>query len=140
MRNPGENPPPRYFTPAEANALLPRLRFLMTKVSENGRRIREHLGKLQAGPTPAVRDKLQGDVDRLKEEVGRAVAEIQSLGVEVKSVDTGLLDFPALKNGERVYLCWREGEERVEWWHPIHTGYSGRQRVTMSGVRWEWKN
>lgn len=140
MRNPADAPPARYFTPEEANALLPRVRVLMTKVSENGRRIRDHLGKLQAGPAQAIREKLQGDVDRLKEELDAAVQEIESLGVEVKAVETGLLDFPALRNGERVYLCWREGEDRCEWWHPLQTGYAGRQRVSMSGVRWEWKN
>jgi hypothetical protein len=56
-----------------------------------------------------------------------ALAEIEKLGVEVKDPATGLMDFPALRDGDVVYLCWRYGEPCVGFWHPLETGFTGRQ-------------
>jgi hypothetical protein len=132
-------PPPRYFTPEEANALLPRVRALMSRATEHARRIRE---RMEALPAPgAAREDLAREIERLRDEAAACVAELRGLGVEVKGLDTGLVDFPALRNGEHVLLCWRVSEPRVEWWHPLKGGFAARQRVTAGpGVRWEWRN
>jgi hypothetical protein len=56
-----------------------------------------------------------------------AMVAIQALGVDLKDPATGLLDFPTLRDGVEVYLCWRYGEPKVGFWHPIETGFAGRQ-------------
>jgi len=54
---------------------------------------------------------------------------IVGAGVEVKSVEEGLLDFPTTIEGVPAYWCWRVGEDAIEWWHPRDTGFAGRQRI-----------
>jgi hypothetical protein len=56
-----------------------------------------------------------------------SLAEIDAIGVQVKDLDTGLLDFPCLIDGETVLLCWKMGERRIEFWHTLDAGFRGRQ-------------
>ena len=133
MRFVDVEPPLRYFTPEEANAMLPRVRALMNKATEDHRRLREQMQR--AGGEG------REELDVFRRRARECVRELRELGVEVKALDTGLADFPALRNGEYVYLCWRIGEPRVEWWHPLSTGFAGRQRIVKDpAVRWEWRN
>jgi hypothetical protein len=82
---------------------------------------------------------VRGRLERLQNEVEGLLDEINASGVHVKGVEPGLLDFPALYNGREVFLCWREGESRVENWHPLHTGFAGRQTVDFDDLGvWEW--
>jgi hypothetical protein len=57
----------------------------------------------------------------------RGLTQIDRWGVIVRDLDTGICDFPALREGREVYLCWRVGEERIEWWHETGAGFAGRQ-------------
>jgi hypothetical protein len=57
------------------------------------------------------------------------VHQIQDLGVLIKDINLGLLDFPALKDGRGVYLCWRYGEGEIAYWHEIEAGFAGRQPI-----------
>jgi hypothetical protein len=52
------------------------------------------------------------------------------MGVEVKGIDEGLVDFPSERDGRVVYLCWRIGEPDILYWHEVHTGFQGRQPLT----------
>jgi hypothetical protein len=61
------------------------------------------------------------------DELSRVVAEIGGLGVVVRDPSTGLVDFPAERDGEPVYLCWRLGEDEVAHWHDRDSGFSGRK-------------
>lgn len=65
----------------------------------------------------------------LRLSIARLVEEIQELGVEVKDLSMGLVDFLALRDGRDVYLCWRVGESHVEWWHTLEGGFSARQKL-----------
>jgi hypothetical protein len=58
-----------------------------------------------------------------------SIAEIDSIGVQVKDIDAGLLDFPCNLDGEVVLLCWRMGETSIEHWHTMDSGFQGRQPV-----------
>ena len=60
---------------------------------------------------------------------GESIAEIDSIGVQVKDIDAGLLDFPCNLDGEVVLLCWRMGETSIEHWHTMDSGFQGRQPV-----------
>jgi len=55
------------------------------------------------------------------------VARIDELGVTLREIETGLIDFPALVNGRQVWLCWRLGDDDVAWWHELSEGFSGRR-------------
>ena len=71
----------------------------------------------------------QAELELLDEEAAATVNELEELGVVVKDLDLGLLDFPALREGEEVELCWRVGEDSVEYWHRIGEGYAGRKPI-----------
>lgn len=141
MRVPS-SPPSRYFTPHEANALVAEVSKHLGHASELGKRLRQIVTTLSEGkPSEHEREQLTRDAERLRAEITERIEAIQKLGAEVKGVDSGLVDFPALRNGEQVYLCWRLGETKIEWWHPLETGFAGRQRIAAdTRARWEWCN
>jgi hypothetical protein len=63
------------------------------------------------------------------EEFEQCVRDLGELGVQIKDPQTGLLDFPATRDGEDVLLCWRLGEESVEYWHDLTSGFAGRRQI-----------
>ena len=127
----------RHFTPEEANALLGQVRPLAESLVEHRRaqaeasarhaRLVTHIagngGDLEPGE---VRENAEL-MAREAEAVERAVAELQGLGVLVKDLDRGLVDFPALHGGEEVLLCWQVGEDEVANWHGLEDGFAGRK-------------
>ena len=60
-------------------------------------------------------------------QIAKEIGEIQAMGVLVKDLDTGLVDFPATRDGEDILLCWQLGEDEVAYWHGLEDGYAGRQ-------------
>jgi hypothetical protein len=74
----------------------------------------------------------QGELERLAEEVAAAVEDLDAIGVVVKDLDLGLLDFPGVRDGEEVELCWQVGEDAVSHWHPLEVGYRGRKPIDWS--------
>lgn len=71
--------------------------------------------------------RLRAEIDKLIQQAKDAVAEIDAIGVQVKDLDTGLLDFPCMIDGEIVLLCWKMGESRIDFWHTVEAGFRGRQ-------------
>lgn len=118
------------FTPQEANALLPDLQPEVRRMLEGREQILELRPDLEPTLEQAVgngHSDLTPEVMDAFEQVRTAVEAIQGHGVLVKDVNTGLLDFPSERGGNVVFLCWRHGEPRVEHWHEVDAGYSGRQ-------------
>jgi hypothetical protein len=116
----------RLFTAAEATALLPQLTELLTRlqaasaeVASAGRKTQRRVSS--NGATPAHPAAEAGA------EVARTLGEITDLGVVVRDPTTGLIDFPAERDGEPIYLCWRLGEDGIGFWHPRDTGFAGRE-------------
>jgi hypothetical protein len=72
-----------------------------------------------------LRLRMQGVIDRMQ----AGVARIDELGVTLREIDTGLIDFPALASGRQIWLCWRLGEGDIEWWHELADGFGGRQAL-----------
>jgi hypothetical protein len=64
---------------------------------------------------------------RVAELLKEAVSKILQTGCLIKDLDVGLIDFPAIRGGEEVYLCWKLGEERIEYWHRVQEGFAGRK-------------
>jgi hypothetical protein len=120
----------KYYTPREANKALTVVRPMMKELMEIGGRIRTHQPEYWSvvqksagnGGNPAL-SKLLPDFDRLD----LLLHAIQDMGIEVKDLTIGLIDFVALHDGREVYLCWKYGEESVQCWHEIEAGFAGRQ-------------
>ena len=122
----------RYFTLEEANSALETIRPMMEEIQK----IRQTILATQPetwsaiersagnGGNPAM-SKLVKSFDRLDD----LLHHIQRTGVQVKDINTGLLDFPALHDGHEVYLCWQIGERRIGYWHEIDAGFAGRQPI-----------
>jgi hypothetical protein len=70
-----------------------------------------------------IRLRMQGLIDQMQ----AGVARIDGLGITLRDIESGLVDFPALASGRQIWLCWRLGEEEVGWWHELSTGFSERQ-------------
>ena len=127
----------RYFTPAEANELLSTVRPLVQRMVSHRRalavatvrhaRIATKIAGNGGGVRPHEVDKLQTTIDDEASNVVRCVAELQELGLLVKDLDEGLVDFPARRGDEDVLLCWQLGEDEVAYWHSVEDGFAGRK-------------
>jgi len=84
-------------------------------------------------PPFAELHQLKGESEKAEQELRATVEEIQQTGCVVKDLDEGLVDFPCLREGEAVYLCWKLGEQRIEYWHGIDEGFAGRKPLDESG-------
>jgi hypothetical protein len=123
---------PKYYTPKEANEALTIVRPMLAELMKLGERIRAHQPEYWSvvqksagnGGNPAL-SKLLPDFDRLDE----LLHKIQDMGIEVKDLGIVLIDFVALHEGREVYLCWKYGEDRIQFWHEIEDGYSGRRII-----------
>jgi hypothetical protein len=80
-----------------------------------------------SGPDPdearRIRLRMQGVVDQM----AAAVARIDALGITLRDIERGLIDFPALANGRQIWLCWRLGEADIAYWHELETGFGSRR-------------
>lgn len=125
----------RLFSLAEATALIPKLQTILSK-AKDGRAILIHTkdeikkacAKAEYGGGSVVGPRYI----RALEDMHENLQAIQEMGVIVKDLELGLCDFPYLLDGRIVYLCWKLGEDKIEWWHEITTGYSGRQAIPKS--------
>ena len=127
----------RIFTRAEAEEALRTLRPVAERMVELRARQREAAarhadlrGSLASnGHGLTVNDLALAEEElvRLGAELGACVEELTAAGAQVKDLDAGLLDFPALRDGEEILLCWRVGEERIDFWHGADEGFAGRK-------------
>ena len=120
----------RIFTLVEARGLLSQLRTIMQDASGEWRRMRELNPEIQK-----VRDKVPMDafsphgVEYIQSVTHLMVLlqQVKDMGVVVKDVEKGLCDFPYVRNGRVVYLCWHLGEDSINFWHDIEAGFAGRE-------------
>jgi hypothetical protein len=128
------------FTLDEAQSLLPVLESLLKRAMEGRRAAQLVEAELNELPqriylsggmrvNSASVAKQRAEVEENLKQVQESIAEIDAIGVQVKDLDSGLLDFPCRINGEVVLLCWRMGERTIEHWHTIEAGFQGRQPV-----------
>ena len=128
------------FTLEEAQSLLPVMESLLKRaiegkqlaqqvesgLSDLARRIYLSGGmRVDTDKVAKMRAEMEGHVQRVRE----SIAEIDSIGVQLKDLDAGLLDFPCRLDDQVVMLCWRMGETTIEHWHPADTGFKDRQPV-----------
>lgn len=128
----------RYFTREDAEALLPRIEPLLRQIQElrqelatREQRAAESRAKVMGNGHAHGSEmaELRRDMAALTQAITDRIADINAMGVLVKDLDTGLIDFPALRNGDEVYLCWRLDEDGIGWWHEIEAGFAGRRPI-----------
>ena len=108
-----------FFTPEEANRAIPEIRPLVARVVELKK-------KIDATPDKRSKDDVDG--------FSLLVSKIEEKGAELKDADIGLIDFPALRFSEPVYLCWKLGEEEVLYWHGSE-GFRGRKLLRPEAAK-----
>ena len=133
--------PERYFTIEEANEALAAIRPLAEQMVEHRQALRAAEGRsaelrrqiagdggsLDARELAALRDRASGEAEAM----ARCIAQIQELGVLVKDLDRGLVDFPARRREEDVLLCWQVGEDEIGYWHGLEDGFAGRRPLPL---------
>lgn len=128
----------RTFTVDEAQSLLPVLETLLRRAQDQGRTCAEieveldqlrQLISLHGGMNVDVARaaRRRGERDKALQETKDALAEIQAIGVQIKDLEKGLLDFPCLLEGKTVLLCWKQGEAEIGFWHSAEDGFAGRK-------------
>lgn len=133
---------PRIFTVEQANRLLPKVRELLAALKqqrdglrtlENAVAIAELEGLQSNGrPSPEARTRASAQATQLQEGVSRfqeVLTQLDALGCQLKDLDQGLVDFFTIHQGQLVYLCWKEGEAAVRYWHSLEDGFAGRRPI-----------
>ncbi|HKR59258.1 MAG TPA: DUF2203 domain-containing protein [Pyrinomonadaceae bacterium] len=124
----------KLFTVAEANALLPTVQGILKRIQHARKRLSSYQNQAKAAAEKAE----QGgggfsDGQRYANtliELTAQTNELEVLGVQLKDFDRGLVDFPSLREGRVVLLCWQIGEgDEVEWWHNVDDGFAGRTPI-----------
>lgn len=131
---------PKRFTRHEADELLPYLAPALFKLQALKRRHDELRGQL-GGTAGRSRSNGHGvdqetararrKIEEAAEQISGIVDKVQGMGVELKDMDQGLIDFRTIRENREVYLCWKLGEESVSFWHELDTGYAGRQPLGL---------
>ncbi len=131
----------RHFTPEEANAALDEVRPLVEEMVAHRQahvaalarqeELESHIRGNGGGIPPAELAETAAEVEREARELAHAIDAVVALGVQVKDIDEGLVDFPALRRGETVLLCWKLGEDGVGFWHTIEDGFAGRRPLPL---------
>ncbi|HWR52787.1 MAG TPA: DUF2203 domain-containing protein [Bryobacteraceae bacterium] len=131
---------PRYFTREQAEGLLPVVQEAMRQavslkalLDEAAAEVRAETTRImmaggavvRAEAVASARNRAQSLTPRLQD----IVESVQRHGCIVKDLDEGLVDFPTLYRGQEVYLCWKSGEPRIEFWHSMDEGFPGRKAV-----------
>jgi hypothetical protein len=145
----------RFYDLDEANATVPEVRDILEALRDQRAeliRLRDEVvartAEADRGPDPAgargdastaadastatdadlrvLRLRMQGVIDRMQ----AGVVRIDELGITLREIETGLIDFPAIASGRQIWLCWRLGEGDVAWWHELNDGFGGRQELS----------
>ena len=121
----------QHYTRDQARALLPQIRQWLEQLSALRQKLSDcdqRLTRLIAGGNDVGGETVNRWV-RVAADVKATLAEFQRREIQIKDLDRGLIDFPALLDGKEVFLCWEQDEEDIEFWHDLHSGYAGRERL-----------
>ena len=121
----------KLFTIQEANALLPSVRTIVGQIQQAHRNVSRYAEEAKQAAEAAEQG--GGGVSsglayaKVLTELTSRIAELETLGVQLKDFERGLVDFPSLREGRVVLLCWQMGEgDELEWWHDVDAGFAGR--------------
>jgi hypothetical protein len=121
-----------HYTRDEARALLPRIRKWLKRLVE----LRQDMEKCDkrlnalAAPGKDVGGSVVNNWVKILAEVKTVLSEFHRRDIQIKDLDRGLIDFPAILDEREVFLCWELEEEDIEFWHDLDAGYAGRERIS----------
>ena len=130
--------PARLFTPSEAMRLLPDVKVKLKMIMERKRMadsLRDEVERLSlvGFEVPDSKQKTE-QLDAVVKDLMNQVSELEDLGVKLRDIDTGLVDFAARRFGEVVYLCWKYGEQTIDYWHTANEGFASRKQLNAQTV------
>jgi hypothetical protein len=117
----------RLFTVEEANATLPDLRRTLEAMREARSVVLAGAERVRGAVAGNGGGKETGEYSDALGLIKRETERLSAEGILLRDIDSGLIDFPAERDGQQVYLCWQLGEDAVEFWHPLDTGFAGRR-------------
>jgi len=123
-------PGKKYFSLEEANRSLVYIRPIAREMCaryEQVMEMRRGLDHCHAGE----RERLEADLERGMEQLGELVDELNYVGVEIKDFEKAFIDFPAIHQSREIYFSWHLGEQIIQTWHEIDTGFAGRQDIAL---------
>ena len=127
-----------YFTVEEARALVPQLRKLLEamraekeELDVKSHALQELAPAMHGNGHATMSANLEQQIKRLIDAIQEKINQITRLGIELKDIDRGLVDFPSLREGRVVYLCWLVSEPTVSYWHEVEAGFRGRQPLDI---------
>ena len=129
-----EPPEPQLFSLEEANALIPKLELIMERMQRRGIELREAIEALaREGGEPMINIEVSDllecrpELQELVDDLEQLIREIEACGCQFKGLELGLVDFPSEIDGQIGLLCWQYGEKEITHWHPLDSGFDGRQ-------------
>jgi hypothetical protein len=125
----------KHYTRDEAQALLPQIRQWLGRITELHAALQKFEGRLNGLMAPGADrgGELVNTWVRTVAELEAVFAEFQRREIQIKDIDRGLVDFPAIIGAKEVFLCWEKDEEDIEFWHDLDAGYAGRERIEGGG-------
>jgi hypothetical protein len=130
------------FSLEEANSLIPKLELIMERMQRRGIELREAIEALaREGGEPMVNVEVSDLLERrpelqeLVDELEHLIREIEGCGGQFKGLELGLVDFPSEIDGQIGLLCWQYGEKEIMHWHPLESGFDGRQPLPKGARR-----
>lgn len=121
----------KYFTVEEANRLIPQMKVMIEQLRQGRHHLQKHRTTAEAVAQQAGGNGGGSEAGEYlsdySQTFARSLAQLQAMGIVLKDLERGLIDFPHQRGGREVYLCWMYGEERIDYWHETDSGYSGRQ-------------
>ena len=125
------------FTVEEANELLPEIRTILDEFKDRKKiffELKEEVFELtKIVESEEYRSEELSKKERIlmatSKEIENLFEEIAKFGCIVKDIDNGLVDFISIFQGRKVFLCWKQGEDNVSWYHDMHSGFSGRKKI-----------
>ena len=134
------NPPvkDKLFSVEEANMLLPEIRTILDEFKDRKKmffELKEEIIELtEVVDSEEYRSEELSKKERIMKatsnEIENLFEEIADLGCVVKDIDNGLVDFISIFKGRKVFLCWKQGEDKVSWYHDMQTGFTGRKKIS----------
>ncbi len=121
----------KHYTIEEARGLLPRIRKWLEEIDALRDRLVQldvRLNSLSSTGNDVGGETVNSSL-KLRADFQSVLQEFAARGIQIKDLERGLIDFPALRDGKEILLCWEKGEQDIEYWHDLESGYPGRERL-----------
>jgi hypothetical protein len=121
----------KHYTIEEAKALLPQIRQWLGQVIDFEQKLLQLDTRLRGLGSSGddVGGETLNTAMKMRADLHEVIQEFESREIQIKDLERGLIDFPALRDGKEIFLCWEKDEDEIEFWHELDTGYPGRERL-----------